>query len=119
MQSATERRLSILEYLCKHKHNTIENLTIEFGVSRSTIKRDIEVLSISYPLSTIQGKGGGIYVEEWFKLGRVYFTDKQSELLKRLNNNLVGEDKQTLEGILSTYCRPSKGLATLTGSDNL
>lgn len=36
MQSATERRLSILEYLCKHRHNTIENLSFEFGVSRST-----------------------------------------------------------------------------------
>ena len=114
MQSATERRLGILEYLCKHKHNTIENLTIEFGVSRSTIKRDIEVLSISYSVSAIQGKGGGIYVEEWFKLGRVYFTYKQAELLKRLNKNLVGEDKQTLESILSTYCRPCKDLATLS-----
>lgn len=114
MQSATERRLSILEYLCKHKHDTIENLTIEFGVSRSTIKRDIEVLSISYPLSTMQGKGGGIYVEEWFKLGRVYFTDKQSELLRRVYANLVGEDRQTLESILCTYCRPSKDLVSLS-----
>lgn len=114
MQSATERRLSILEYLCKHKRNTIENLMLEFGVSRSTIKRDIEVLSISYPLSAIQGKGGGIYVEEWFKLGRVYFTDKQAELLKRLIKDLVGEDRQTLEGILSTYCRPSKGWTSLS-----
>ena len=91
MQSAIERRLGILEYLCKQRRDTIENLAFEFGVSRSTIKRDIEILSISYPLSTSQGKGGGVYVAEWFKFGMVYLTDKQAELLKRLDKYLVGE----------------------------
>ncbi len=119
MQSAIERRLGILEYLCKQRRDTIENLAFEFGVSRSTIKRDIEILSISYPLSTSQGKGGGVYVAEWFKFGMVYLTDKQAELLKRLDKYLVGEDKLTLKSILSTYCRPQKGFEYFSGSNEL
>ena len=108
MQSSSERRLSILEYLCVHRRDTIENLMSEFGVSRSTIKRDIEILSISYPLNTAQGAGGGVYVEEWFKFGMIYLTDKQTELLKRLNEGLSSTDKQTMQSIIDTYSRSAR-----------
>lgn len=32
----------------------------EFGVSRRTIQYDIELLSVSAPINTIRGKGGGV-----------------------------------------------------------
>ena len=37
-----ERREAILEVLCKRRQETIDNLAQEFGVSRRTIRYDIE-----------------------------------------------------------------------------
>ena len=41
MQSALERRQEILEVLSDRRRDTVDNLAAEFGVSRSTIKRDL------------------------------------------------------------------------------
>ena len=65
-----ERRQKILEILCLRRHETIGNLAHEFNVSRGTIRRDIVVLTCSYPIETVQGGHGGIRVAEWFHLDR-------------------------------------------------
>lgn len=54
-----ERRLEILKILCRRRHKTMRNLASEFGVSVRTVKRDIEVLSITEPVYTRFGKYGG------------------------------------------------------------
>ena len=46
----SERREAILHLLYRRKHETIENLAHEFGVSYSTIRRDIDVLSLRAPI---------------------------------------------------------------------
>ena len=48
-----ERRQKILEILCLRRHETTENLAHEFNVSRGTIRRDITVLTCSYPIETV------------------------------------------------------------------
>lgn len=50
-----ERRYAILETLCRTRYDTTKNLAIMFGVSRSTVRRDIIFLSCSYPLQTKRG----------------------------------------------------------------
>ena len=44
VRSAIERRQEILERLSVRRVDTIGNLMVEFGVSRSTIKRDLEII---------------------------------------------------------------------------
>lgn len=61
--TANERRRAILEKLCARRYDTRENLATEFNVSERTIERDIVTLTLEYPLYTVQGNGGGIYVE--------------------------------------------------------
>ena len=56
--NALERRQMILELLCERRHEKMINLAFEFGVSRRTICRDIEVLSLSYPIYTESCRGG-------------------------------------------------------------
>ena len=47
MLRTTERRISILHILCERRKETLENLAFELGVSRNTIQRDIEALSLT------------------------------------------------------------------------
>jgi predicted DNA-binding transcriptional regulator YafY len=54
-----ERRMEIIEALCRRRQDTMANLAAEFGVSVRTIKNDIDILSLSYPIETIRGRYGG------------------------------------------------------------
>ena len=108
MQSAVERRQSILELMCERRHETIDNLAFEFGVDRRTIRRDIEVLSISYPLYTTKGTGGGVHVVDGYRLGRKYMSDKQTELLERLAAKLTGNDFQIMQDIIKNFKEPRR-----------
>lgn len=102
--TAGERRYAILETLCRKRYDTIKNLAIMFGVSRSTVRRDIIFLSCSYPLQTKRGHyGGGVYVEEWFYLDRRFLSPKQIALLKRILPTLDEEDQKILKSILAQF----------------
>ena len=79
------------------------NLATEFNVNERTIRRDIEIISLSYPLKTVQGNGGGIYVEDWFRLGKTYLSDKQAALLEELASTLDGEKLKTLQSIIKQF----------------
>ena len=70
--TASERRQAILEVLSVRRYETRYNLAFEFSVNEKTIRRDIEILSLDYPIYTTQGQGGGIHVADNFKLGKSY-----------------------------------------------
>ena len=74
--------MEIFEVLCRRRSDTVENLANEFGVSKRTIKYDIEYLSLSYPVYTVQGNGGGIYITNGYRLGMKYFSEKKPRSLK-------------------------------------
>lgn len=101
--TASERRQAILEVLCLRRRETLDNLAFEFGVSKRTICYDIERLSLGYPVYTVQGNGGGIYVDENFRLGKPYLNGEQSELLERLLPTLSGKDAEVMKSILNAY----------------
>ncbi len=58
MQSAMERRQLVLEAISDRRQVKINELAAEHGVNERTIRRDIEVLSCSYPIVTAQGGAG-------------------------------------------------------------
>lgn len=101
--SANERRRAILEALCERRFDTQGNLAFEFGVTRRTIITDILVLSCNYPIYTTTGGGGGVYVEEWYRLDCKFFTDKQLELAERLLPYLEGEDYETMKSMIHSF----------------
>lgn len=101
--TVSERRNAILEVLCVRRFETLDNLAFEFGVSKRTIRYDIESLSLTYPIYTVSGNGGGIYVDENFRFGKSYLNDEQQELLQRLLPNLDGKDAEVMKSILNTF----------------
>ena len=101
--TASERRNAILEILCMRRVEKINNLAFQFGVTEKTIRRDILTLSLEYPIYTIQGNGGGIYVDKNFRLGRVYLKNEQQELLERLLPGLDEKDAEVMKSIIKTF----------------
>ena len=101
---AVERRQQILELLCHRRKDTMQNLAAELGVSERTIRRDVEILTRSYPLETVCGRyGGGVRVADWYHLDRQRMSPKQTALLRRLAADLRGEDLEVMEQILLKF----------------
>lgn len=101
---AVERRQQILELLCQRRKDTMQNLAAELGVSERTIRRDVEILTRSYPLETVYGRyGGGVRVADWYHLDRQRMSPKQTALLRRLAADLRGEDLEVMEQILLKF----------------
>ncbi len=100
----SERREAILNVLCKRRQETVQNLAYEFGVSVRTIKYDIEELTLAHPIETVRGRyGGGVKVADGYYVGRKYLKPSQQELLKKLAEQLSGEDKAVMDSIFHDF----------------
>ena len=106
MQSALDRRQAITEVLSDRRFETIENLMAEFNVSRSTIKRDLEILGCSVPIYTVQGNGGGIRVADGWYAGRRYLRSEQEDLLRGLMDGLQPDQQKIMQSILASFAKP-------------
>lgn len=98
-----ERRQKILEVLCLRRHETTDNLAHEFNVSRETIRRDIRILTCSYPVETVSGGHGGIRVAEWFHLDRRALNSAEITFLHKLGESLDGSDLEMLNRIITQF----------------
>ena len=104
---ALERRQALIELLCECRYEKISNLAFEFGVSWRTICRDIQELSLSYPIYTDCSRGkAGVYIEEGYYLGKQYLREDEEELIQKLISNSTGEDRTRLIKILKRFGRP-------------
>ena len=106
MQSALDRRQAMLELLSDRRQETIPHLMSIFGVSRSTVMRDIEILCCSAPIYTVPGRGGGVRIADGYYYGRRYLNGEQEKLLEKLMDNLKADDQKTIQSILRAFTRP-------------
>ena len=98
-----ERRQKILETLCLRRQETTDNLAHEFHVSRETIRRDITILTCSYPIETVQGGHGGVRVADWFHLDRRALNSDEITFLRKLERRLDGADREMLNRIIIQF----------------
>lgn len=104
-----ERRQELLEVLCLRRHDTYDNLAREFNVSKMTIRRDVAVLMCSYPIETVHGgRHGCVRVIEGYYLNhrssvRKALNPKQTDLLRRLRDQLADDDRDTINSILVQF----------------
>lgn len=110
-----ERRSAIMKFLCRRKFDTIKNIAFEFGVSERTIRRDIETLSLTEPIYTQSGRyGGGVYVLDGYAVDEIYISDKETEILCKLqyiaeNHKkciLTKSELETFKNIITKYSKP-------------
>ena len=67
--------------LYERQNDTVGNLAFEFDVSFHTIRNDIRVLELEYPIYTKVGAGGGVFVLDSSRLQQRWLTIRQRELL--------------------------------------
>lgn len=111
---ASERRNKILRILCRRRYETVPNLAFEFGVSTRTIRRDIDVLSETYPIYTKAGRQiGGIYILDNYTLERMYMNDEEICVLQKIldfaisaETVLTPEETRRLQDIIALYSKP-------------
>ena len=93
-----------MDLLCQRRRETISNLAEELGVNERTIRRDIEMLTLRYPIETVCGRyGGGVRMADWYKQDRRRLTPRQTALLRRLAVGLQGEDLEDMKQILTQF----------------
>lgn len=69
------RQLDLLLFLLKNKKSTRTELAQMFEVSKKTIERDIDRLSLAgVPVFCQQGSGGGVYIDAQYKFGTSFFS---------------------------------------------
>ena len=114
---ATERRNAIMQALGRRRHDKISNLASEFGVSERTIRRDIEILSLTEPIRTEAGRyGGGVYVLDSYYKSKKYLNATQICAIQKAINYfqntessiLSVEDIEALQELLTDFTKPVK-----------
>lgn len=92
--SLYERRRRLIAVLYERRNDTIGNLAFEFDVSTHTIRDDIRVLELEYPIYTKVGAGGGVFILDSSRLQQRWLTVRQRELLISVCDML--DDKKAL-----------------------
>lgn len=100
---ANQRRRKILEILYTRKYTTRAVLANLFEVSKRTIDNDIVLLALEYPIYTLQGHNGGIYMAKEYVLERRCLTSGQVALLKELIEEFKGKKAEVLQAILQKF----------------
>ena len=81
---AFDRRFDIIVYIIRHRSATATELKNRFGVADSTIRSDMDALSLFYPITSIQGKGGG-----YRYIGKEPMFIRHIEMLEKVSEEIV------------------------------
>ena len=98
--TTAERRHKILRIICERRQIKMKQLVNLFDVSRPTLINDVFVLSLSYPIYTTKGNGGGVFVMEGFDFEPEKLNQNETDFLNRLALTLTGEDRETMLDII-------------------
>ena len=83
------------------RHNDIVgNRAFEFDVSFHTIRNDIRVLELKYPIYTRIGAGGGVFILDSSRLQQRWLTVHQRELLMDVCSALDDERALLMKSII-------------------
>lgn len=110
--NAIERREEIMRILIVRRHETMQVLAAEFGVTDRTIRNDITILTAKYPLKTSRGIGGGVSIPDSFNPHKNILSVEQmnvlEELIPKANEHQQTVIKQILAALGSNTYRPCK-----------
>lgn len=83
------------------RHNdAVGNRAFEFDVSFHTIRNDIRVLELEYPIDTRMGAGGGVFILDSSRLQQRWLTVRQRELLMDVCGALNNEQALLMKSII-------------------
>ena len=101
--SLYERRRRLIAVLYERQNDTVGNLAFEFSVSSHTIRNDIRVLELEYPIYTKVGMYGGLFVLDSSHLQQRWLTVRQRELLIDISDTLDDEQALLMKSIIGGF----------------
>ena len=103
--SVAGRRAELIRILRVRKKDTIENLARELCVSRSTIKRDLLILTVDemYHIDTLPGNGGGVVFHDINNPHKGILSQEQIDVLTELVGCIGNHQSNVIKGILEAY----------------
>jgi len=98
----TDRLLSIVIYLLNHETVSAAKLAERFEVSKRTILRDMEQISLAgIPVKSMPGVNGGYSIMEGYKLdGRLVSAEDQASIISALEGFLTAYDNKRYNDVL-------------------
>lgn len=107
MGRTADRQIQIVNKLLRRGKDTAANLAHEFEVSMRTIMYDIESLSVTFPITMIKGRGGGIEIDKGFIINNQYFSNEEINYIRKIiEKNIDAADKCTAKRILNKLAQP-------------
>lgn len=101
-----ERQLAIRDLISDRRETSIKELMAEFGVSRNTIRSDLDAITPCTAFEMVPGHGGGIRALPGWSSGRRYLNQEQEALLASLLPGLQPDQQTVMESILTAFALP-------------
>lgn len=98
--SLYERRRVLIATLYERHNDIVGNRAFEFDASFHTIRNDIRVLELKYPIYTRMGAGGGVFILDSSRLQQRWLTVDQRELLMGVCSVLDDERALLMKSII-------------------
>lgn len=86
--------------LYERHYDIVGNRAFEFDASFHTIRNDIRVLELKYPIYTRIGAGGGVFILDSSRLQQRWLTVHQRELLMDVCSALDDERALLMKSII-------------------
>lgn len=101
--NSVERRKEIMLILNVRRHETMQVLASELGVTDRTIRNDITILTAEYPLQTSRGIYGGVSLPDWFRLNKNLFSEEETTILEEMLSKADEHQSQILKQLLARF----------------
>lgn len=95
-----------MRILIARRRETMRHLAAELGVTDRTIRTDITVLTVDYPLITQRGNGGCVKVADWYHPHRNLLSEEQQQVLSQLMEACDAHQAKILGEMLAEYGSP-------------
>lgn len=120
--SRVERLEALKLLLAEREYTTAADLADDLGISPRTLHRDLATLrDLGMPVGGLAGRGGGVYLERGWSLGRVHLNEREAmglllsmAIAERAGSPLLLDDLRAIERKLVQAFAPSQ-LSTIKG----
>ena len=100
-----ERQEAIWDIILQRSYETVPNLAYELGVCIRTIYEDVNKMRRKYPVETIRGKYGGVYLVHKPNNAKKCLTPIQEKTLWDVIPSQPIETQKILQSILDAFAR--------------
>ena len=105
--TAIDRRNEIIRILVGRRHATMKQLADELNVTDRTIRTDITILTVDYPLETVRGNGGCVKLADWYHPHKNIFSQEQQNLLINFLSKADNSEQKTLREMIFAFGSPA------------